>query len=121
MPYFLVSHTSLVEGEDEVKAAEAVLTKLRSDDIVEFSVKFDELTVKTVAVARADILQEPARGTTESQLIMGQFDKVTDQAFTHPEAGPRLKEDRISSKTIVAGAALFVAGLLLGPFVVLLD
>lgn len=51
MPFFLVTQTSLVEGEDEVSAAEKALRQIRDADKVAFSVKFDEHTITKVSVS----------------------------------------------------------------------
>ncbi len=51
MPFFLVTQTSLVEGEDEVSAAEKALRQIRDADKVAFSVKFDEHTITKVSIS----------------------------------------------------------------------
>lgn len=90
MPYYLVTHTSLVEGENEVKAAQKVLAKLRSDSSVEFLVKFDESITRQVPVVDAvtsqaalassqsdqsQFLEDVPKATSESIPVAGQ---VTD-------------------------------------------
>lgn len=51
MPYFLVTHTSLVEAEDETAAAVKAYEKIAASEAVSFSVKSDEQPPKQVRVA----------------------------------------------------------------------
>jgi hypothetical protein len=64
MPYYLVTQTSLMEGADEVEAARKVLTKLKSDGAVGFTVKYDEENIQQVTVANvpaSEVAQPAAR------------------------------------------------------------
>ena len=52
MPFYLVTHTALVEAEDEVGAAEKVMADLLVKPRMTFSVKLDENSIKHVSVTR---------------------------------------------------------------------
>jgi hypothetical protein len=109
MPYYLVTHTSLVESEDEVKAAQKVLAKLKSDIAAEFTVKFDDENIRHVTVAdtfASEIVSPPADNPVAMPEIVDYGPLVLDQVETrnssqwHPRA-----------KGIVLGVSLFAAGL----------
>jgi hypothetical protein len=57
MPFFLVTQTSLVEAQDERKAAQSSIDRLRSGGQVTVAVKSDKTTVTHVVVAA--VLEEP--------------------------------------------------------------
>lgn len=116
MPYYLVTHTSLVEGENEVKAAQMVLAKLKADHEVQFLVKFDEATIHTVKVATdiasigklvdwTPMSREPANTSDTSRT-------------EHDERMPAVNR-KIPKRCWVVGAGLFTAGLLLGSLIAL--
>lgn len=115
MPYYLVTHTSLVEGPDEVKAAEKVLAKLRSDGVVQFVVKFDEATVKTVAIAGAGNNQVPSPAATDILPGLSQVNGCPARGLSREEVCSEPQTQSWAGKSLVAGAALFVAGFLLQP------
>jgi hypothetical protein len=61
MPYYLVTHTSLVEADDEVAAAEKVSAEIRHGRETTFTVKFDDQNIKQVAIShRGEAVDESA-------------------------------------------------------------
>lgn len=52
MPFYLVTQTLLVEGENEQEAAEKAATRVRSGEKIEVSVKADETTITHITIAR---------------------------------------------------------------------
>lgn len=52
MPFYLVTHTALVEAEDETGAAEKVMADLQTEARMTFTVKLDEHSIKHVSVNR---------------------------------------------------------------------
>lgn len=50
MPYFLVTHTSLVEAKDEVEAAEKAYEKIGDSEKLTFDVKADEYNARQVVI-----------------------------------------------------------------------
>lgn len=115
MPYYLVTHTSLVEAENEVKAAEQVLMNLRSDDGVQFQVKFDEATIKAVVVASADGGEGKKPAMEDGPSPLNQMQAVLDHGGARQGVSVPPHRLRSSRKAIAAGAALFVAGFLSWP------
>jgi hypothetical protein len=123
MPYYLVTHTSLVESEDEVKAAQKVRAKLKLDIAVEFTVKFDEENIRQVTVAdtfvseivspTADDLEPDPEGMAGS-VDYGPL--VLDQVETRPSG-----QWHLPARGIVLGVTLFAAGLSTGLVVDLLN
>ena len=51
MPFFLVTHTSLVEAEDEAGAAEKAYEKISGSDQLSFEVRADESSVRHVKIS----------------------------------------------------------------------
>jgi hypothetical protein len=123
MPYYLVTHTSLVESEDEVKAAQKVLAKLKSDIAVEFTVKFDDENIRHVTVAdtfASEIVSPPADnpepdpggmpGIVDFGALVLEQVETRGSSQWHPRA-----------RGIVLGVSLFAAGLSMGLVVDLLN
>lgn len=115
MPYYLVTHTSLVEAENEVKAAEQVLMNLRSDDTVQFLVKFDEATIKAVVVASADGGKGKNPAMEGGLSLLSQAQAVLDHSDAWQGVSVPPHRQSSSRKAIAAGAVLFVAGFLSWP------
>jgi hypothetical protein len=63
MQFYLVTHTSLIEADDEQAAAQAGIDRIRSGGPVTVSVRFDNVTVSPVVVvakaARACVSSGP--------------------------------------------------------------
>jgi len=51
MPFYLVTHTSLVEADDEQAAAQKAVDQIRAGGAVKVTVKSDETTVYHIEVA----------------------------------------------------------------------
>lgn len=51
MPYFLVTHTRLIEADNEKHAAQKVYEKIRNNVELTFRVKSDELTVSQMIIS----------------------------------------------------------------------
>jgi hypothetical protein len=115
MPYYLVTQTSLVEGEDEVKAAEKVLARLRSDIAVEFTVKFDEENVRQVTVANAVALEATPPIADNPRPLP---EETPEDVFKEMAVANHL--DGVSKRqgarlwNIILGLCLLAAGLLIG-------
>jgi hypothetical protein len=52
MPYYLVTHTSLIEALDEATAASAAMEKLRVAEKIPFSVKLDDEHITHIVVSQ---------------------------------------------------------------------
>ncbi|THV12434.1 hypothetical protein [Rhizobium rhizophilum] len=121
MPYYLVTHTSLIEGEDEVSAAQKVLAELRSARSVEFLVKFDEASARPVTIAYSASPAESPPPTAPRPNLEDVVETARHgTAAVDPLPNPDLTERRLSAKGIVIGAGLFAAGLFMGLAVDLL-
>jgi hypothetical protein len=124
MPYYLVTHTSLIESEDEVKAAHKVLAKLKSDASVEFAVKFDEENMRQVTVSNtlASEIVSPTADDPEPDseaMAVESVDckpPILDQVKT-----PHSSQWHLRARGIVFGVSLFAAGLSIGLVVDLLN
>lgn len=113
MPYYLVTHTSLVEAKDEEAAARVVLEKIRSGEATEFLVKFDDAHVRRIVLSiaagpqstdRPDALPTPlATSLIETEVI--------DPPDT---ATAILKADGLSRKLALAFGFTFAAGVVFG-------
>lgn len=114
MPYYLVTHTSLVEGDDELKAAEKVLAKLQSERSLQFLVKSDEVTSRTVTVVNEKIWQVSDH-MRRSSLAPGPEPGVTRGPDKSSEAeSPVLTRSFLTPRNIAIATGLFTVGLLLG-------
>jgi len=116
MPYYLVTHTSLVEGKDEAEAAEKVAEKLKSDTEVEFTVKSDGDNVRRVKVASPSTakLTLPAADDRQQTFEVSEEPscgelRVDDEPETAGSTAAPLK----TSGTIF-GVGLFAAGISIG-------
>ncbi|QEE43599.1 hypothetical protein FVA81_02935 (plasmid) [Rhizobium sp. WL3] len=120
MPYYLVTHTSLIEGEDEVSAAQTVLAELQSARSVEFLVKFDEASARPVTVHSASPAEGPPstdrRPNLEDVVETARHGTAAVDPLTNPDPTKR----RLSANGIAIGAGLFAAGLCIGLAVDLL-
>ncbi|MDQ0323854.1 hypothetical protein QO002_006061 [Pararhizobium capsulatum DSM 1112] len=68
MPFYLVTHTSLIEADNETHAAEKAVDLIRGDAPLMFSIKSDEETIKRITVAG-----KPADTDTHSVEDCGSF------------------------------------------------
>ncbi|MBW6425478.1 hypothetical protein KX729_29105 [Rhizobium sp. XQZ8] len=116
MPYYLVTQTSLVEGEDEVRAAQKVLAKLQSEGSTEFTVKFDAENIRRVRVANhlaSELNQQIPYSPT--QFVEALPEKITHGAPVLTQGEMRdPTQSNLSAKGIVFGLSLFGAGLITG-------
>jgi len=116
MPYYLVTQTSLMEGADEVEAARKVLTKLKSEGAVGFTVKYDEEYIQHVTVANvpaSEVAQPPERETRPSPEQM-QVDIVLEASAVNQADTGVSKPRRLSTKSVTLGLSLFAAGVAAG-------
>ncbi|CDZ29104.1 hypothetical protein [Neorhizobium galegae] len=116
MPYYLVTQTSLVEGEDEVEAARKALTKLQSGGAVEFTVKYDEENIRQVTVANAlasGVAQPAPQEVRPSPEPILENIAFGASAVNQADTGVA-KRRRLSARSVVFGLNLFAAGLIVG-------
>ncbi|MFN3502665.1 MAG: hypothetical protein ACK4ZJ_10410 [Allorhizobium sp.] len=117
MPYYLVTHTSLVEGDDEIEAAEKVLAKLQSERSLQFVVKSDEVTSHTVTVVNQGNWQAPEEETKSSsaQGLEPTAPMSTDKVSLGQSPGRRPPTN--AARDIAIAIALFAVGLLFGAVI----
>ena len=122
MPYYLVTQTSLMEGADEVEAARKVLTKLKSDGAVGFTVKYDEENIQHVTVANvpaSEVAQPAARESLPSSEQMQEDNMLQASAVNQAHTGVS-KPRRLSARSVTLGLSLFAAGLAAGMVIMAL-
>ena len=115
MPYYLVTQTSLMEGADEVEAARKVLTKLKSDGAVGFTVKYNEENIQQVTVAHvpaSEVAQPAARESLPSPEQMQEDNMLQASAVNRADTGV-FKPKRLST-SVTLGLSLFAAGVAAG-------
>lgn len=116
MPFFLVSHKSLIEADSEIAAAEATLLALQDAATVTFTVTIDQDSSKQVVVDtpprqvldashEAGATADQEEGASQGQAAA--FSNVGAAQFPPPAPG-------LSHATLGYTGLLFVAGLLLG-------
>jgi len=116
MPYYLVTQTSLVEGADEVEAARKVLTKLKSDSAVRFTVKHDEETIRQVTVANVPAwgAAQPTAQDPRSSPKRIQQDIVAEASGVNQADANVSKRPVLSARSVILGLSLFAAGVTAG-------
>jgi len=122
MPYYLVTQTSLMEGADEVEAARKVLTKLKSDGAVGFTVKYDEENIQHVTVANvaaSEVAQPAARESLPSSEQMQEDNMLQASAVNQAHTGVS-KPRRLSARSVTLGLSLFAAGVAAGMVIMAL-
>ncbi|RYG99088.1 MAG: hypothetical protein EON58_05110 [Alphaproteobacteria bacterium] len=116
MPYYLVTQTSLMEGADEVEAAQKVSTKLKSDGAVGFTVKYDEENIRQVTVANvpaSEVTQPAAREQIREDNMLEA--SAVNRAHTGVS-----KPRRLSARRVTLGLSLFAAGVAAGMVIMAL-
>lgn len=102
MPFFLVTQTSLVEAQDEHKAAQSSVDRLRSGGEVTVSVKSDKTTITHVVVA--GVAEEPGVVSVSENVDSPPVAAVIPQAaFAAPE-----KSTLILKRVMADAMAFFV-------------
>lgn len=114
MPYYLVTHTALVHGDDEIKAAEKVLAKLHSERSLQFSVKSDEVTSQTVTVLNEGSWLVPDANSASS--LSREDEPTTPMSTDKVSLGQSLgrRTPTNGARDIAIAIALFAVGLLFG-------
>jgi hypothetical protein len=69
MPYYLVTHTSLVDADSEIAAAQKVLTGLQTDESVGFTVKLDEENTTEIIVSQVPAPDRCSRFTRRASRL----------------------------------------------------
>lgn len=114
MPYYLVTHTSLLEGENEVKAAQIVFAKLKAENQAQFVVKVDETTAHKLTVT-ADIASSemPPDYAAHSQ---DPEDAIHHGHGEHRQGSPAMSRQS-STRCLFVGSGLFTVGIFVGLFI----
>lgn len=121
MPYFLVTHKSLIEAADDIGAASNVLAKIRDGGDIGFEVKFDESTVSHVVLTLRELDE------IEDALSLPQTEADQNESVVKPEprhsnqssaAGKVVQSDHVlrksGRKTHVAIIIALATGFVLG-------
>jgi len=114
MPYFLVSHTSLIEADNERAAAEATLLALQHARRITFSVTVDQDSITRV------VLDPPARQIPEALEEAGakadqERDETPGRSAAAGSAQDRpAKTTVFSARSLGYGGLVFAAGLISG-------
>ena len=111
-----------MEGADEVEAARKVLTKLKSDGAVGFTVKYDEENIQHVTVANvaaSEVAQPAARESLPSSEQMQEDNMLQASAVNQAHTGVS-KPRRLSARSVTLGLSLFAAGVAAGMVIMAL-
>lgn len=119
MPFFLVTHRSLVEADSDQDAAVKALGKIENGSKLEFEVKFDEATVTRVFLERASAgLASPRSG---SCLIDHELEAIPSPQIIDARenlttsSSPAVTVERPSARTS-ALVLVFLGGLVVAAF-----
>jgi len=113
MPYYLVTHTSLLEAEDEVKSAQKALMKLKSDATVEFTVKFDDTNIRQVLVTDTSLTASRSAEDPRPKLQAMQTIDCRPPVIDRDEICVSTHWP-LTAKGFIVGFGLFAAGLSIG-------
>lgn len=119
MPFFLVTHRSLVEAVSEQDAAVKALGKIEGDRKLEFEVKFDDTTITRVFVERASA--GPASLPSGSCLIDHELEAIPSPQIIDARenlttsSSPTVTLERPSARTS-AMVSVFLGGLVVAAF-----
>lgn len=105
MPYFLVSHTCLVEAEDETAAAAKAYEKIASSEAVSFSVKSDEQPPKQVRVATRRVTETAPIAISTAQ-EPEEMRGAVDRRQPVDEPVPQQASPKASSSGMLCGSAV---------------
>jgi hypothetical protein len=103
MPFYLVTQTTLIEAEDEERAAEKTLLRIRESGEVGFCVKYDDANTKQILV--------PSPASTSPEASVRQ-DVIEPQSHFAPVAESRIAARRPMGFALLM--LLFLAGFGLG-------
>ncbi|WP_312405407.1 hypothetical protein [Rhizobium sp.] len=119
MPFFLVTHRSLVEADSEQDAAVKALGKIEGDRKLEFEVKFDEATITRVFVERASAgLASPPSGICLVDHKLEQIpapQNIDEVENLTASSLPAVTLERPSARTS-AMVSMFLGGLVVAAF-----
>lgn len=114
MPYYLVTHTSLVETLDEATAAHAVAKNLRVADQIPFTVKLDSEHITHIVVSQPPE-DRPFFGSEEAVEPTGVDEGVRVAQGSSPPSGQHRLP--INAKVILLLIASLSLGLASGPMI----
>ncbi|MCR5942697.1 hypothetical protein FG152_18030 [Ochrobactrum sp. XJ1] len=123
MPFFLVTHRSLVEADSEQDAAVKALEKIESGRKLEFEVKFDEATITRVVLDK--VREEPRslqtddptsdqrqQATTHTPVEIREADQQQGDSSSQP-----MTPERPSARTTTM-VSVFLGGLVLATLLI---
>ncbi|MBP2562385.1 hypothetical protein J2T08_006093 [Neorhizobium galegae] len=113
MPFFLVNHTSLVEADDEIAAAQRTLARLRDGDKQTFTVKFDQENVTQVVLQLAQAVPPPDSHPIAPEIGASDALKKTPALMAHRDIPDATIHRNRLGKTITS-LLIFAVGLCLG-------
>jgi hypothetical protein len=117
MPYFLVTHTSMVEADNETAAATQVGTKIAASQTLTFDVKSDEqrskrITVSARALEKADNHELTRKVLRNSNTARVASSEGAMEGSNRPTSTPRLETKQRCRGCICCVAAIGVAVLI---------
>jgi hypothetical protein len=115
MPYFLVTHTALIEADNETTAAEIVQSKIARGDQVAFDVRADEQHIVKIIVEagpREDAHPRPTPQETGNRTSVAAVDTVAvvREAGTPWRASGNLPQAALYCAAVAVVAAFFLMG-----------
>lgn len=127
MPFYLVTHRSLVEADSDHEAVVKALEKIEDGGKLDFEVKFDEATITHVVISgrktskSSPESQEKLVVSEDTQSVMELPDAVTTTEEHLPEHRPAQLELKRPDRRTTTIVSLFLGGLvvmtmLLGTF-----
>lgn len=117
MPFYLVTHRSLVEANSDHEAVVKALEKIEDGGKLDFEVKFDEATITHVVISGRKASkpspesQEKLAVSEETQSVMELPGAVTTTEEHLPENRPAQLESKRPDRRTTTIVSLFLGGL----------
>lgn len=117
MPYFLVTHTSLIEAKDELQAVDKTVDKIKAGRSLTFDVRIDEYNSKHITIPASDISGANIADVAMTPQV--EAASTSEENISPPELHQQQQDTKELAKAetghgTVQKISLFVAGLVAG-------
>ncbi len=117
MPYYLVTHTALVQADDELQAAKRTVANLKAGRSLAFDVRIDEHNSKHITIPASDISGANIADVAMSPQV--EAPSTSEENIFPPDYPPEEQDTNELQKAetghrTVQKISIFVAGLIAG-------
>lgn len=115
MPFFLVTHRSLIEADSDREAAVRALEKIENTDKLAFEVRLDEANITHVVLDARRVEREPSENderlasSEQREVLIAPADAGQHLMGSSPPAGELMRPDKATAAIV----AIFLGSLVL--------